>query len=364
VEIAVLITGVGSGSTGEQVYRALRLGRRPYRLVVANVDLGRSVVAPHAERIVLPPASALEYLGAVAAAANARGVRFIVPGSDVELVRIAAERAELAGLTRAIPLVNDLATIQLCQDKAATVAALERAGFRTPRTFECSDVDAAVEAVARSGVSYPFVVKPRQRGGGSADVYVAQDEAELRFFAAFVLRNGAPAVVQEYVGDAASEYTVGVLHNPDGKLAGSFALRRELSSLLSVRVRVPNRTGRAELGSHLVISSGFTQGQTDDFRVVRAAAERVARAVGATGPLNVQGRLVGSELLVFEINPRFSGSEAMRAMAGWNAPEALIEWHLGLRPVLGSAPPRPCRFVRTLVEYEATPAPKPAKVVA
>ena len=62
----------------------------------------------------------------------------------------------------------------------------------------------------------------------------------------------------------------------------------------------------------------------DDFPVVLAAAERIAIALKSTGPLNLQGRLVGSDFLVYEINPRFSGSEAMRAMAGWNGPEALI----------------------------------------
>jgi carbamoyl-phosphate synthase large subunit len=355
MEIAVLITGVGSGSTGEQVYKALGLGRHEYRIVATNVDPARAVVAPHAVRIALPPASAPDYLEALAAAANAFGARAIVPGTDVELRRIAAGRDALARLTPAVPLANGEAIVKLCQDKAATAAALARAGFRTPRTFDCSSPEAAVEAVGRDRVPYPVVVKPKRGGGGSADVYVAQDEAELRLFAGHVLRNGSEAIVQEYVGHAEQEFTVGVLHYPDGSLGGSIALRRDLSSVLSTRLRVANRTGRAELGPSLVVSSGFTQGEIDAFPEVRAAAERIAAAIGSTGPLNVQGRLVGSELVVFEINPRFSGTEAMRAMAGWNGPEALIEWHLGLRPALGAVRPPRCTFVRTLVEYELAP---------
>jgi carbamoyl-phosphate synthase large subunit len=153
-----------------------------------------------------------------------------------------------------------------------------------------------------------------------------------------------------------------VLHHPDGTLAGSFALRRDLRSLLSTRVRVPNRTGRRELGAHLVISSGFSQGEVDEFQEVRAQAERVAAAVGSRGPLNVQGRLVGSELVVFEVNPRFSGTESMRAMSGWNAPEALIDWHLGLPGTLSSWRARPCAYVRTVIEHrlDRPPARPPA----
>ena len=350
MEIGVLVTGVGPGSTGEQVYKALRFGRRRYRIAVANMDLERAIVAPGAGRIALPPASDASYLDAVADAANAFGARFVVPGSDVELFRVAAGREALARRTPAIPLVNDPAVITVCSDKGETAAAISRAGLRAPRTLDCGSLEAVLAGVARAGLRFPLVLKPR-KGGGSADVYVAQDPEELRFHAERILRGSTKAIVQEYVGDAASEFTVGVLHHPDGTLAGSFALRRDLSSLLSVRSRAPNRTGRGELGPQLVVSSGFSQGDVDDFPEVRAQAERVAAAVGSRGPLNVQGRLVDGELAVFEVNPRFSGTEAMRAMAGWNAVEALVEWHLGLPSSLAGYRARPCAFVRTVVEH-------------
>jgi carbamoyl-phosphate synthase large subunit len=356
-EIGILVTGVGPGSTGEQVVKALRLGRRRYRIAAGNVDPARAVVAPGAERVALPPARDEGYLAALAAAAERLGARFVVPGTDVELRRIAAGREALARLTAAIPLVNDAAVIATCLDKAATAAAVARAGLRAPQTATCATAGDALAAAGPTGIPYPVVLKPT-RGGGSADVFVAQDEEELRFHAERLLRARGPAVVQEYVGDATLEFTVGVMHAPDGALLGSVALRRELSSLLSVRSRVANRTGRAELGRELVVSSGFSQGEVNDFPEVRAQAERLAEALGSRGPLNVQGRLVGGALVVFEVNPRFSGTEAMRAMAGWNGPEALVDWHLGTRPRLACFRARSRLFVRTLVEHELErPAP-------
>ena len=273
-----------------------------------------------------------------------------MPGSDVELVRIAAGRERLAELTPAIPLVNDPAVVTLCSDKGETAAAVSRAGLRAPRTIACESLEAVLAGVARERLRFPLVLKPR-KGGGSADVFVAQDEEELRFHAERILWASSKAIVQEYVGDARNEFTIGVLHYPDGTLAGSIALRRELSSLLSVRARAPNRTGRAELGPELVVSSGFSQGEIDDFPEVCAQAERIAAAVGSRGPLNVQGRLVAGELVVFEVNPRFSGTEAMRAMAGWNAAEALMEWHLGLPSSLVGFRARPHAFLRTVIEH-------------
>lgn len=354
-EIGILVTGVGAGSTGEQVVKALRRGRRRYRIAAGNVDPARTVVVDGVERVRLPPAAEPGYLEALAAAANRLGASFLVPGTDAELARIVSGREALARLTAAIPLVNDARVVATCSDKGETARAVARAGLRAPRTAECASVEGAVAAAGPGGIPYPVVLKPR-RGGGSADVWVAQDEEELRFHAARVLRGGA-AVLQEYAGDPLHEFTVGVLHAPDGRLLGSIALRRELSSLLSVRSRAPNRTGRAELGPELVVSSGFTQGHVDDFPAVRAQAERLAAALGSRGPLNVQGRLVGEALVVFEVNPRFSGTEAMRAMAGWNGPEALVDHHLGAEDRLAGFRARPRTFVRTLAEHELERAP-------
>jgi carbamoyl-phosphate synthase large subunit len=355
-EVAILVTGVGSGSTGEQVVKALRHGRRRYRIAVANVEPARTVVVAGVERVPLPPTDDPGYLAALGATAERLGARFLVPGTDAELLRIVRGRAALARLTGAIPLVNDAAVVTTCSDKAETAAAVARAGLRAPRTAECASVAGTLAAAGAGGVPYPVVLKPR-RGGGSADVWVAQDEEELRFHATRVLRGGGSAVLQEYVGDPGHEFTLGVVHAPDGTLLGSIALRRELSSLLSVRSRSPNRTGRPELGPELVVSSGFTQGHVDDFPQVRAQAERLAGALGSRGPLNVQGRLVGDELIVFEVNPRFSGTEAMRAMAGWNGPEALVDFHLGAPNALAQFRARPRTFVRTLVEHELERAP-------
>jgi carbamoyl-phosphate synthase large subunit len=54
----------------------------------------------------------------------------------------------------------------------------------------------------------------------------------------------------------------------------------------------------------------------------------MANALGSVGPLNIQGRLDNGEFVAFEINPRFSGTTPMRAMAGFNEPELLIDWYL------------------------------------
>jgi carbamoyl-phosphate synthase large subunit len=351
MEIGILVTGVGNITTGEQIYRAMLLGRRRYRITIANVDQQRMIVANGARKVVLPAADHPEYVAALAAAANEAAADFILPGSDRELIRIAAERDQLARGTRAIPLINNEAVIRTCSDKQATARAIQECGFAVPATVDATSVEAAVEAVASGRLTLPVVIKPKYSSGGSANVYIAQDEAELRFFVHYAMQCEPALVLQEYVGDAEHEYSVSVIHYPDGSLGGSMATRRHLTSRLSTHLKTPNRTGRAELGAWLVISTAHSQGEIDDFADVRQAAERVATQMGSTGPLNVQGRLTGSKFYVFEINPRFSGSTAVRARAGHNGPEALIDWHLGVESELGKHGPRRATFLRGLTDY-------------
>src|SRR5204863_4142069 len=107
----------------------------------------------------------------------------------------------------------------------------------------------------------------------------------------------------------------------------SVALKRILHSKLSVLLRSP-------VG---VISTGYSQGLIDDFPALRATAERIATAVGSVGPINVQGRVRAGELIPFEINPRFSASTYLRALAGFNEIDIYLQYLLNQRP--SSLPP-------------------------
>ena len=95
---------------------------------------------------------------------------------------------------------------------------------------------------------------------------------------------------------------------------------------------MPNRTGNERLGPVLAISSGISQGEIGRFPEVTARCEQLALALGCRGAINIQCRLVGDRVYVFEINPRFSGTTSLRAMVGYNEPDVLIRKH-----VLGEA---------------------------
>jgi len=124
-------------------------------------------------------------------------------------------------------------------------------------------------------------IKPATGSGGSAGVFYAVNADEAMIYADFIRRSGNPPIAQEYVSEAEGEFTIGVLSLPDGRVAGSIALRRTLDAKLSVAYR----------GRGGVISSGYTQGHIGEYTDICRQAERIAEVIGSRGPINIQGRV-------------------------------------------------------------------------
>lgn len=323
--ISILVTAVGGGGHGEQILKALRLapaGR--YRILAADANPRCPQLRLADERFTLPLAGDPAYLGELLQLCRHNGVRALFHGCEPELKVMSANREKFAEAGIFLP-INPAAVIDICMDKVRTAEALRALGFEPPRFLEVRDP----EDLSRVDF-FPVVVKPSVGGGGSAQCYIAQDERQLQGLSMLLElgRSGQAFMIQEYVGTPAHEYTVGVLHDMDGNFINSIGIRRELASQLNVRLSLPNRTDRADLGPKLVVSSGISHGWVDRFPEVTGPCERIARGLGARGAINIQCRLVDGVVKVFEINPRFSGTTSIRAMMGYNEPDVLLRRHL------------------------------------
>jgi carbamoyl-phosphate synthase large subunit len=317
----VLVTGVGGGGNGEQLVKALRLSSIPCRVVGTDltVPAAKQSGADHFEA--LPRANDPGYLDALLDVCARQKVDVLLPGSEPEL-RLMARHATRIRERVALLAVNDLALIDVCSDKFKTAKFLAAHGFDSPASWLVASVD-ELASIPR----FPLIVKPTV-GGGSQNVYLIQNRDELQMICGFLLGYYDSVLVQEYVGRVDQEFTVGVLFDGEGKLINSIALNRFILTSLSNRIRVPNRTDRKDLGEVLAISSGVSQGRIDAFAEVREHSERVGLALGAKYAINVQCRLVDGRPMIFEINPRFSGTSSIRAMLGFNEPDLLIRKHL------------------------------------
>ena len=322
--LSVLVTGIGGGGHGEQILKALKLSTLNYFIVGADAHAAcanRNEV-DHFE--VLPMARAPEYLDRLIALAKHHDCKVIFHGSEAEMMVLSEQRSDLEAAGLYVP-VNLPDVMSICQDKVRTAQFLSQHGIRVPSYREIT-----TQMDCEGFSAFPAVIKPSTGGGGSANVFVVQDAEELAFFATYLLRIHGRFVIQEYVGTPEDEYTVGVLFGADGVLINSIAVKRVINNAMTIKVNVPNRTSRIELGSRLVISSGISQGQVGSWPEILRQCEKIASLLKPRAPVNIQCRVVGGVVIPFEINPRFSGTTSLRAMVGYNEPDVLIR-----RDVLG-----------------------------
>lgn len=351
----VLVTGVGGGGHGHEIVKALRLAGRYHIIGVDMSDISLGLFDAD-EAFIVHSSTRPDYLPTLLDICRQKNVKVLFHGSEPELKAFSRNREQIVAAGVLLP-INTANIIEMGMDKWQTMTFLSEHGFAMPHTLLV-----ALEEDIPKEFPLPAVIKPAVGGGGSNNTYLVQDLEELQFACRLLVRQGMRALLQEYVGTPADEYTVGVLHTLEGELVGSIALRRYILSGLSNRIKIPNRTGREELSPLLAISSGVSQGEIREFPEVRQACERIATTLGSRGPLNIQCRFVEGTLYPFEINPRFSGTTYIRALMGFNEPDLMIRHHL-----LGEALPEKIeyrfgRIVRGLVE-RSVPEPSPAGLV-
>lgn len=312
--INILITGLTGGGFGEQCLQALNLSKLNYKIIGTNMEplsLGLFMVD---KGYIVSPASSENYIPELLKICRKENVVVLIPGSEPELKRLVEQRQEFEK-DRIRVLANNKNVIDICTDKWRTYEFLRSNDFKAPKTWMVQGGD-----LKKINCRYPIIIKPYRGSGGSKNVFLAQDEEELRFFVKYLDKQGLSIIAQEYIGSADEEYTVGVLSDGSGNILNSIALKRIVKSSLSKAFSVKGYDGKLEY----VVSSGVSQGRIDAYRAIRQNAEMIARRLGSTGPLNVQCRLVGDSVYTFEINPRFSGTTSIRALCGFNEPDLLI----------------------------------------
>ena len=348
--INVLITGIGGGGIGEQIIKALKLSSLELRLFgtdTTSLCKNRYEVDGF---FIIKPASASKYCEDLLTICLENKIEVIFPGSEPELKMISQNRKLFEKSNIFLP-INPDDVIETCLDKGKTVEFLKDNGFDFPRSItvltdnDLSKVD-----------FFPAVLKPSTGGSGSANVMIAQTKEEVIVFSKYLLTIYKEIIVQEYIGVPQHEYTVGVLISMDGEYINSIGLKRIITQGLGCKYKVKNRTEREELGEMLIISSGLSQGEIGKFPEITRTCTDIALKIGARSSINIQCRYFQNKVYVFEINPRYSGTTSLRAMAGYNEQEILLKKQfLGIDYIVDE-PFNNCTIVRgineTKIEFE------------
>jgi carbamoyl-phosphate synthase large subunit len=290
-KLTVLVLGVG-GNVSQGILKALALSNLNVRVIGACISPLSLGLFTTDRAFVSPAANAPEFPEWLLQVCEAEGVQAILSGVEPVVAVLSQHAAQIRERTGAICIVSDPTCLAISDDKLTTCRWLEQHGFNFPRYADGDDAEATRQLVETPG--YPLIAKPR-RGKGAHGIFILRDEHDL----AYVQRRGG-AVIQEYLGDDTTEYTVGCFCDRDGALRGTLVLHREI---------LEGTTYRAQAG---------------EFPVVRAEAERIARVLRPMGPCNIQMRITRGRAVCFEINGRFSGTTPVRARLGFNEVEASL----------------------------------------
>ncbi|MDD1625494.1 MAG: ATP-grasp domain-containing protein [Methylococcaceae bacterium] len=325
-----MIAGIGGASLGTEICKCLSLAGR---YEIYGCDISPTAYGLYDKAFIKTYHIRREnYVAEVLKVCQLTGAKWLIPGGEQPNALLGAT-AELFAREGIRVVTNDAAIVGLFSDKATTFNKLSACGIPIPKTAELINADDV------NFVGLPCIVKPATGSGGSASVFFAVTADEALIYADFIRRNGSVPIAQEYVGDDEGEFTIGVLSLPDGRVVGSIALRRVLDAKLSIAYR-----GRGGL-----VSSGYSQGYIDAFPDLCQQAERIAAVIQSRGPINIQGRVRNGMLMPFEINPRFSASTYLRALAGFNEIDMLLGYLIsGELPSENSI--RPGWYLRSLTE--------------
>lgn len=314
-EIKVLIAGVGGGSFGLENMKALRLSNVPYYIIGVDMSDKSLGIFKCDKSYVVPSASDSKYTDSILDICEHERIQVVIPGSEPDLKAISENRERFEEKCIFLP-INSRETITICLDKKQTFDYLAKKNIIIPKTIA---IDSEKDL---DGIDFfPVIIKPYIGGGGSNNTFIAQDKDELFLFCKHLLKYGIKPLVQQYVGSHNNEYTVGVLSDKDGNIISSIALKRNILSALSNRLKVRSINDKNEI---LTISSGISQGEIVFEPKLLEQCEQIAQSVNSKGPLNIQCRFVDNKVYLFEINPRLSGTTYIRALAGNNEPDLLI----------------------------------------
>lgn len=326
----ILITGIGGASLGTEVLKSLLLTNH-YKIYGCDIS---PLAFGHYEKgfkntFLVNRENYIEDIKKICAE---NYIEVIVPGGEQPMTLLGPHKNEFETLGIKMAF-NSAEVISLCSNKDRLFDFLQEKKIAVPRTIKVKRGDDLDDFPC------PCVVKPASGTGGSNMVFLASTKDEARQYLGYILNNTPIALIQEYISVDEGEFTIGVLSLPNGDLFGSIALRRIFNSKLSVLANT--KTG--------LISSGYSQGLIDQFPDLCQQAEKISAALKSIGPLNIQARVKDGILLPFEVNPRFSASTYLRALAGFNEIDIFVQHILyGNDTNLPSI--RPGYYLRSLTE--------------
>jgi carbamoyl-phosphate synthase large subunit len=294
----ILVTGVGS-LLGQGILKSIRgsasefllIGTDYFPCAVGLYWVDKGYLLPD---ILKPEVDEAEWIEALIKIINQEHIKIVIPGLDFEIPILARNKSAIEKKTDAVLVVSSEKVVTIADDKWKTVKFLKDNDLHYPD----SCLPDKIVNFLRSR-SFPLIVKPRF-GHTSENLFLVKNKIELQN----AIDKCHKPIIQEYLGDVDQEYT-----------CGSTCVGGEVLTLISLRRTLKNGNTYEAFCEKTI--------EIDDY------IRKLTLTMNPYGPINFQLRITDRGPVVFEINPRFSGTTPIRALFGVNEVEAVINRIIG-----------------------------------
>lgn len=288
--ICALVLGVG-GNVSQGIIKALRQCTLDIYIIGACVDKNAPGLYMCDKAFISPYAHDKNFISWYVAICNKHNIDIVFTGVEENIDVILQNREYFEARCQSKFIYPDRTSWEIGSDKYLTCQWLKDNKCNYPRFSLATDCDSLKLLFQTSG--FPLIAKPR-KGKGSRGIYMIHNEQDL-----LSIPEPTSYVVEEYIGSADHEYTVGCYCNQQGDLVQSIIMRRILKN---------GTTSYCEIVENKEIKKEIT---------------KICDQLHPVGPVNFQLRLdqLGKPTC-FEINVRYSGTTAIRNHFGFHDVEA------------------------------------------
>jgi carbamoyl-phosphate synthase large subunit len=226
---------------------------------------------------IVPYADDETYISIIIGICKNEKITHIIPINEEE-IKVVSRNIQLLDELKIKVVINNRDILDMFLDKLKTVEVLRSFGLHVPDTYKLSETpwDGST-----------FIVKHRFSSGSKLVKLVncEDDLVELK------IENFENIIVQRYIPSSYSEYTVGVFS--DGNILNTIVFKRNLKH-------------------------GYTQKVELSFdKSIEDLAKLLSENLDLHGYINIQLRKYEGQNIIFEINPRISGSARFRHKLGF-----------------------------------------------
>ena len=296
----VLVTAAG-GIVSQGIIKSLKLSNMKkdhhvmYEIVASDINAQAAGLYRSDVGILVPQPSSPDYVESIIKICKEQNVQAVFVGSDEELLPVAFAKEKIEKETGAVVLINTLSVISTGIDKWKTFEFLKKNDLPCAESSLPENKEKFIEEHG-----FPLVVKPRE-GHGSLHFYIVNNKDEMEQAISAIQKIKWRPIIQEYLHGENVEFTSGVTVDKTGKnIMSSISMRKTLKQ---------GQTYKA-----------FIEG----FEDIRKSAEETALKFGCRGSINIQTKMIENKSKIFEINPRFSATCPIRAVAGINEPDIIF----------------------------------------